>query len=403
MIKHAGIIPLIGGEILASDEVYGTRPEYLMSYEGFAANEKHLLNHYENEVPYHVLDAEDNTFTGEQVDVVSSVCPCAGLSSYHNSAGEQNENNQWMDKSSRFVLESVRPKVLWGENAPALAGKVGKFMREKLYKIGQDHGYNFSIYLTRSLEHGGAQYRKRTFYFFWRKDEFNDKIPLFNYYQRERPTIAEVFAKAGESNFQQEPINPKIPTKDDKYYEFLLEKKGMTHQEFVDHIDQTVAVERYIQDVMGYTWDEVGEWMAEKGYERERAHCERKATKLREKGGGLMFRGTIIPKNYIGAFVVHYPHVLTHPVEDRYVTYREAMEIMGLPSNFELLEPQKSINHICQNVPYYTAKDMATEVKAVLEGERKFVNNKFIIQSNLQKKYEVHDPKDLNSLDSFLN
>ena len=116
-----------------------------------------------------------------------------------------------------------------------------------------------------------------------------------------------------------------------------------------------------------------------------------------------MFRGTIIPKNYIGAFVVHYPHVLTHPVEDRYVTYREAMEIMGLPSNFELLEPQKSINHICQNVPYYTAKDMATEVKAVLEGERKFVNNKFIIQSNLQKKYEVHDPKDLNSLDSFLN
>ena len=51
----------------------------------------------------------------------------------------------------------------------------------------------------------------------------------------------------------------------------------------------------------------------------------------------------------------------------------------------------------------HSAKDMATEVKAVLDGERKFVNNKFIIQSNLQKKYEVHDPKDQNSLDSFLN
>ena len=403
MIKHAGIIPLIGGEILASDEVYGVKPEYILSYSPFSGNEVHLLNHYENKIPYILLDDENPKIPKEKVDVVSSVCPCAGLSSYHNSAGEDNPNNQWMEKSSKFILESIKPKVLWGENAPALAGKVGKFMREKLHKIGQERGYNFSIYITRSLEHGGAQYRKRTFYFFWNKDTFNNKIPLLNYYKKERPTIGQVFENAAKYNFQQEPINPKIPSIDDKYYEYVLEQVNMSHKEFAEHITKTLPVEGYIQYVLKHTWDKVGEWCDKKGYEKEAAHCGRRVKKLKEKGGGLMLRGTIIPKDYIGAFVVHYPYNLAHPVEDRYVTYREAMEIMGLPSNFELLNPEKSVNHICQNVPYYTAKDMATEVKAIIEGKRQSVSNSFIIQNNLQNSYAVHDPVEMNNLESFLN
>jgi len=400
MIKHVGIIPLIGGEILASDEVYGVKPEYLLSYSAFADNEKHLLNYYENSVPYLNMDEETFKLPKKDIDVVSSVCPCAGLSSYHNKAGEDNPNNQWMEKSSRYVLEHVRPKVLWGENAPALAGKVGKFMREKLYDIGQEFGYNFSIYLTRSLEHGGAQFRKRTFYFFWRKDHFNDEIPLFNYYQRERPTIKEVFEQAAQYNFQQEPINPKIPSKDDHYYEFLLDHMGMQHYEFVEHINHTIPIEVYMAYKLKIGYDKVGAWMKKKGYDREAASCERKYAKL-QAGGGLMFRGTIVPKDYIGAFVVHYPRTLTHPVEDRYVTYREAMEIMGLPHDFELLDPEKSVNHICQNVPYYTAKDMATEVKIALTSKRNRTKNKFIIQSNLAKNYTVHDPIEPNSLEAF--
>ena len=105
-MKHAGIVPLIGGEILASDEAYGKKPEYLMTYSGFMGNEEHLIKHYYEQglsIPYHVLDEEPNVKL-EQVDVVSSVCPCAGLSTYHNSHGEQNENNQWMEKSSEFVF-----------------------------------------------------------------------------------------------------------------------------------------------------------------------------------------------------------------------------------------------------------------------------------------------------------
>jgi predicted AAA+ superfamily ATPase len=61
------------------------------------------------------------------------------------------------------------------------------------------------------------------------------------------------------------------------------------------------------------------------------------------------------------------------------------MTIMGLPQDFELLDPEDSINHICQNVPYYTAKDMATEVKAAIEGKRNMEKASFMLQDNLAK------------------
>lgn len=395
-MKHAAIIPLIGGEILASDEVYGTQPEYILTYSGFTDNEKHLINHYKEngyEVPYHVLDSENAPKTFESVDVVSSVCPCAGLSSYHSSYGEHNPNNQWMEKSTHMVLNEIRPKVLWGENAPALATSVGKFMREKLNKVADKAGYNMSIFVTKTLLHGNPQIRRRTFYFFWRRDVFDNKIPLFNYYKREHPTVRDLLVET-KNNFQSEPINPKIPSQDDPYYKYFLEevKGGMTHGEFsqslLDDPDfnrPSFNVESEMILGMKVPYADVAKWMRAQGHDREADKCERRDAKLKS-GKGVMWRGTIIPVHHIGAFVVHMPFVVAHPVEDRYINYREAMTIMGLPQNYELLDKEKSINHICQNVPFKTAKDMATEVQAAIRGERKMENASFLIQDNLSQR-----------------
>jgi hypothetical protein len=113
-----------------------------------------------------------------------------------------------------------------------------------------------------------------------------------------------------------------------------------------------------------------------------------------------MRRTTIVPRDHIGAFVGHYPNSLAHPIEDRYINYREAMSIMGLPEDFELLNPKKSANHICQNVPVQTATDMATEVVAYLNGERKMVDTDFIIQYNHNQKAEYTERG--NTLEAFL-
>tara|TARA_A100001234_G_C12403804_1_gene291581 strand:- start:261 stop:608 length:348 start_codon:yes stop_codon:yes gene_type:complete len=114
-----------------------------------------------------------------------------------------------------------------------------------------------------------------------------------------------------------------------------------------------------------------------------------------------MRRTTTFPKNYIGAFVGHLPKLLTHPTEDRYLTIREAMEIMYLPRDMDLLNPSQ-YNHICQNVPVKTAKDMADQVNAFVEGrlDNQLIETKYLVQNNKNKSYDYE--KDSLQLDEFM-
>ena len=397
-ITHATIIPLIGGEALASTEVFGSRPEYILSYEAFAANERHLLNYWNHEVPYHVLD-KGGTHP-HTVDVMSSVCPCAGLSLFSMGYGDDNPNNQWMIKTAEYVLGEVKPKVFWGENAPALAGKIGKTVREQLIAIGRKNGYSLTLYRTKSLLHGVPQVRERTFYFFWQ----GDRVPMLGYFNRPYTKIEDIILNI-KSNSQMDVINKNKPT-DDPYYKYLLEviHGGITHREHFELLDTSKLATRYLDaksliENHGHTYKQVGEWMASKGYTKEVEKCDRMFHKL-EDGGNIMRRGTIVPKDHIGAFVGHYPKMLTHPHEDRYITYREAMTIMGLPSDYELLEPTKSYNHICQNVPYQTAVDMASEVKKYLEGKLDMVDARLMYQYNHDRTHEIISENEM-SLESF--
>ena len=396
MIKHASIVPLIGGETIGSELAFGEKPTYMMSYEAFEANDAHA-RHYYSGVPYYVLDKGENPT--ESVDVVSSVCPCAGLSQLSHGFGDHNPNNEWMSITAEHVLGTIKPKVFWGENAPGFAGKIGENVRSHLRKIGQENGYTMSVYRTKSLLHGGPQIRERSFYFFWR----DDKVPLLNFYNREHVKIEDVI-KGVRSNFQTEPINPKTPSKDDLYYKFILEHihGGISHRDFVDIVEpqkvRNSDVFSYIER-MGYDYLQVGEWMEKNDYEKEVEKCRYRYEKLKN-GGNIMRRGTIIPKDHIGAFVGHYPTMLTHPIEDRYINYREAMTIMGLPEDFELLNQKKSANHICQNVPVQTARDMASEVKKYLEGDLQLVDTDYVIQYNHSQKSEYVEKQD--TLEAFL-
>lgn len=397
-ITHATIIPLIGGEAIASTNVFGSRPDYIMTYDAFKDNEKHLLNYWNHEVPYYVLDKGDRH--PHTVDVVSSVCPCAGLSLFSTGYGDHNPNNQWMIKSAEYVLGEVKPRVFWGENAPGLAGKIGDTVRKQLIEIGLKHGYSMTLYRTKSLLHGVPQVRERTFYFFWQ----GKQVPMLNYYFRPYTRIEDIILGV-KSNSQMEPINNKKPT-DDPYYRYLLEviHGGITHRQHFDILDTDKIATRYLDaksmiEHHGHTYQQVGEWMAKNGYPKEVEKCNRMFHKL-AAGGNIMRRGTIVPKDHIGAFVGHYPMMLTHPHEDRYITYREALTIMGMPADYELLNPSKSYNHICQNVPMQTAMDMATEVKEYLEGKRNMVDTRLMFQYNHDKTHEIVS-SDNSSLESF--
>ena len=111
------------------------------------------------------------------VDVINTVCPCAGLSSLNTSASSDAAANDWMLTSANYVLGTLKPQVFWGENAPRLASKMGEPVVENLRTIGREHGYAFSLYKTKSLIHGLGQVRDRSFYFFWK----GDKIPKLDF------------------------------------------------------------------------------------------------------------------------------------------------------------------------------------------------------------------------------
>lgn len=382
-MKHASIIPLIGGEAIGSERAFGSRPEYLLSYEAFAANDSHLVNWYGGEVPYLLVDK--GAKAPYKVDVMSTVCPCAGLSQMSHGFGDHNPNNQWMPKTTEYVLSDLQPTVLWGENAPGFAGKIGKNVRTELKAIGKKHGYTMSVYRTRSLLHGVPQVRERAFYFFWK----GDKTPVFNFFNEPWKPIEDTI-RDERANFQAEVINKKIPS-EDPYYRYVLEviRGGISHREHCATVEATATrgadMLTYIE-THGHDYRKhVAPWMKANGFEREVEKCYRRQDKL-DAGGSVMRRGVIVPKDRIGAFVGHYPTSLTHPDQDRFITYREAMTIMGLPSDFELLNPKKSFNHICQNVPVKTAQDMASEVKASLEGKRDWIKTDYLFQQNHQQK-----------------
>ena len=386
-ISHASIIPLIGGETLGSEKAFGNRPEYFISYKDtFWQNDQHIVNYYGN-VPYYNMNINETPH--KKVDVIGSVCPCAGLSMMHHNYGDHNENNKWLIMTTEYVLSELKPTVLWGENAPGFAGKIGENIRNKMYKIGRDNGYSMTVYRTKSLLHGVPQVRERSFYFFWK----GDKVPILNYYKRQYKTIEEVILSANKGTLQ-EPINKKTPSSD-PYYKYILEEMhgGITHKEFASKVEVSKARGNdsfsYIEK-NGRTYLDVAEWMANNGFPKEVEKCKRKYEKL-AAGGSIMRRGIIIPKDYIGAFVGHYPTSLTHPIEDRFITYREALTIMGHPFDFELLDYKKNSNHICQNVPVQTAADMASEIKNVLEGNREWVNGTLMFQYNHSEKSELID------------
>lgn len=397
-IKHAFIVPLIGGQCLGQERAFGSRPDYILSYDVFKSNDEHILNYYRGEVPYYVLDKGDKH--PHEVDVVGATCPCAGLSSLSMQASGDNKMNDWMLKSAEYVLGQVKPKVFWGENAPGFAGKVGKPVVAKLRKIAKENGYTLTIYRTKSLLHGVPQVRERSFYYFWR----NDRTFLLNYIRRDVYPIEQLILDVNPKATQMETTNPKKPS-EEPFYQFVLEEVegGITHREFAAKITKECNAMSYLEEEGGRKYDEVARWMRKNGHEKVAERCLRVHEKL-EKGLNVMRHCTQVPKHHIGAFVGHYPTSLAHPVEDRYITYREAMSIMGLPEDYELLDPKRRLNHVCQNVPVSTATDAATQIRLYLEGRLEPVNSSYICQSNHRMDHENREEiTSGNSLETFIS
>jgi len=398
-MKYASIVPLIGGATIAMQNVLNRKPEYILSYDDFKGNDNHLVEYYKGTVPYH-LYGDNGVPDLPSVEVINTVCPCAGLSSLSPTASSDAAANDWMLTTSNFVLGTLKPQVFWGENAPGLASNIGRPVVTKLRKIGKKFGYTFSIYKTKSILHGLGQVRNRTFYFFWQ----GEKIPQFDFIKREHEKIEDTIrsVKSKPNDPMDKPTNYDIPSKN-PYYRYVLEEMcgGITHKEFQDtKISRSQNAMDYIE-WNGGNYKDVAKWMMSQGFTKISERCNAIHKKLSE-GGNIMRKVCHFPKNSIGAFVGHMPKNLTHPDEDRYLTIRECLSIMKLPNDFMLQGGLKNLNHICQNVPVTTAEDMATHVEKFVDGrlDNQMLDTDFLIQDNTNHKLNFE--KSSVQLDAFM-
>jgi site-specific DNA-cytosine methylase len=345
-------------------------------------------------------DLEIPASTFENVDYVNSVCPCAGLSLLNSargsdaSRGSDAVQNKWMYESSEYILEHVKPKVLWGENAPGLFTKMGQGVVTRLRQIADKHGYSFSLIKTNTEIHGIPQRRLRTFYFFWN----TPTVPMLNWKFREKKSLLEYLNDIPKDATLQDMfmVSGKV-TDHFRPYEFILEKEGLTHAEFSKKIKKgTISQYLQSQDLI----EECITWLKQhyptEGFSNKNSTktfidiLEHQQAKLAD-GKGYWDSSPHFFHDSFSALIGRNMFNGVHPVENRYLNVREMLHLMGMPHDFTI-EDSRQVNHIAQNVPVRTAQDMADEVKKFCQGELKMTPYKFMKQDNTtQKIIEVED------------
>ena len=268
-MKYISFIPLIGGMAIANQQATGKKPEFVISYKNFEKNESNL-KHYWPDVEWKLLDAETNTMEDEpeysDIDFVSSVCPCAGMSMMSSTRSADSAVNEWLYKSSDYILGTIKPKVYFGENAPGLYSDTNIKVANKLKELGKKYGYAFTIYKTDTQLHGIPQRRVRTFFFFWK----GEHCPEMEYYcnASEKPFEEWILDK----NTGTHSDTPGLADIENVYPEFkwILETRcNGKYEEFIklfyDLYDSGSRVAAMTSYITKYgLWDEYIDWLETK-------------------------------------------------------------------------------------------------------------------------------------------
>lgn len=391
-IKHAAIVPLIGGFPIGMSNVLGHPPEAIFSFEPFFNNDKLYLNYLASKghyPPYFQIDKlekegklNDMRHLVGKLDVVNGTPPCSGLSMAGNlkkGARSTSPVNDWMYKSADFVLGTLRPEIYVFENAPTLYTGIGEFVRSNLMEKARYNGYAATFYKTDTLLHGIPQRRPRTYTVFVK----GKNAPVLDYYQKESPNVADYLKMIPGDATLQDAYTVKEPRIDDfEIVKFVKENYGedwrkpfletKDHLTSYDFLNRNGLIEKYRDYV--YSLSDAHETS-----KRDIDHVIKKLSM--GKNFRLSHRVLCVDRHHVYAVVGEMMERNVHPTEDRRINIREYLHLMGMPHDFDLTDP-KDYSKIPQNCPVTTNEDITREVVAILGGERQMSNHRFEMQDN---------------------
>ncbi len=381
-------IPLIGGQMLGAEKAFGVPPLAIYSYDGFQANDSHYVN-YQNNVKGRGLEYRllDNGPPIHKVDVVSGTPPCAALSQLNTgqtaeAKGANCAKNEWMYKVFEDAIDLFEAKAVVVENAPALYTNKGRAVANNLFDICNKRGYSLTLYKTSTMYHGIPQARDRTFAIGWK----SEKAPIMAWFKRDRKNFREYLAEIENNTLQHDlVINNKLD--DEPYYAFI---KARTNENPRDVIIRSGNITAFNYINRSGLLDEANKWMHEVGHARGIKVSEHAIKKFADNKG-IWDSSTHVFDECMNAVIGRNLADTIHPIHDRSLTVREALHMMGFPHDFELVGGLAKMNHIAQNVPVPTSRDIHSEIAKFIRGELPMSGTNYLRQNNHYEKNE-YDP-----------
>jgi len=434
-MKYFNIIPLVGGMTIANIKATNTLPTAIFSFTNFERNEKYLKKYFSDknyDIPYYIIPAKkeeyDNFFKEfldknpkffENTDFVSTVCPCSGLSMLNVSSGDYSRGsnapqNEWIYKTIDIALNYIRPKVLWGENAPLLFNIKKENIGLKLNELAEKYGYRFLIIKTNTELHGIPQRRVRTFYFF-----FKDYIPLYNIphstnKQNLREFLSTISKDAtfndilcnGMKLNEYENFFKNLP-----FWKYFIEENGDKYSHILERIKDRKKIYSPLNEDIIIDEDTIlnyREYVLNNIEKQENPDIKIQWKRVLKFLDRLIKKSNAGTGNFkiVGIFTIHHPMyskdliypavitknlLLTHIYpENRLLTIREGAKLMGLPDDYDFGDKFKVeiLHAISQNVPVNTAQDMTKFVIDYCENKLERLNSQFVLYDNIFNKLE---------------
>jgi len=399
-------IPLVGPWSIAVKELNKTNEfkieeKYFFSFPAFKNNEQHIFANYGTEIQYLpedlISDYETPTWMYNETyrnyikdngiikcDLQLSLPPCAGLSMLNNATrGADNAANRWMFESVKWYLAQDND-ILLIENAPGLFSGKGNDVVNTIKKIIDINGKGDEICIhlikTDTINHGIPQSRTRSFLYLYKKNLVNG-FGIFKNLERQTPDVKDFLLRSNESDelIDHYPIKCVL----DKSVMGLLYKTNsfdMYREIFNKYFETSgkesnihlwpYVLEQYNQDKTYFDNVEdleYRDWLIIKSKKNQAKLDDNK---------GYWDSSPIFPNKYFNAVISKSFFDMIHPTHNRILTYREAMDLMGFPEDFKIVDVEKNWNHICQNMPICTGMDqLRWVIGGLIQKNSKYLSN----------------------------
>lgn len=330
-----------------------------------------------------------NSIKPEDYDLMMANCPCSGLSQINRNASADSDTNVHFYRLFN-MFKKVQPKAFIIENAPTLIKLGFPIIMKMIEELGED--YKFTVIRDYAGNHGVAMKRMRTLIVGWRKDHFDNQIPLLHMNKTSQKTIKELIG-----DLYDVPLGS-IPNHD------LVPHRGWQDMEEFFHLVPQKSEKHSYSSILLTVIDNY-DTLKNEISKKNQTTVEHAKEKL-EQGKNIWDKSPCRIHEDSPAPSLTSVTELIHPIHNRQWTIREYARLMGFSDDFVFYpeeSPTEIIQSLAQGVPADFITYIANEVKAVLDGERQMIEGSEDKTLSFQHhNKELYNAFDLEELQSFL-